>query len=341
MTVRALIVDDSPSMRALIAMLLRREPGIEVVGSAGSAEAARGMIRELNPDVVTLDVEMPGMDGLTFLEKIMRLRPMPVVMVSSLTRKGAEATIRALEIGAVDCYAKPKGGMHALGERDEGELARMVIAAATAKPSARLREATTPARRDGFDWNGKVVAIGASTGGVEALSTLLDAWPANGPPTLIVQHMPKGFTASFAARLDSRIAPRVVEAEDGIVIEPGTVYIAPSGDRHLSCRRGTKLYTRLVAAPPVSGHRPAVDMLLTSTADTAGADAVGIVLTGMGSDGAEGLLAMRQAGALTLGQDRDTALIYGMPRAAFELGAVVEQLPLDRIAQRALDRCCR
>lgn len=343
MTIRTVVVDDSATMRALIATLLHRDPTIEVVGTAGSAEAARGLIRELDPDVVTLDVEMPGMDGLSFLEKIMRLKPTPVVMISGRTREGTDATLRALELGAIDCYAKPQGQHADLLLTDNGELARMVREAAQAKPRlATPRADPTPARRrKRFDWNGWPVAIAASTGGVETLGALLEGFSADCPPVLIVQHMPEGFTAAFASRLDARIAPRVVEATDGQPIEPGTIAIAPGGKRHMIARPGSAPYLRLVDADPVSGHRPSGDVLFRSVAQGWGAQAVGVILTGMGADGARGLLTMRQAGAATLGQSAASALIYGMPRVAHEIGAVGEQLSLDAIGERIFALCSR
>ena len=344
MTVRTVIVDDSRTMRALLETLLDREPDIEVVGSAESAAAARALIRETDPDVITLDVEMPGMDGLTFLEKIMRLRPTPVVMVSGRTREGADATLRALELGAVGCYAKPLGGFGEFLLSDAGELANMVREAALAKgrlTGPRGADRPAAARTGAFDWNGMPVAIAASTGGVETLGALLETFPANCPPVLVVQHMPEGFTGSFAARLDSRIAPRVVEAEDGQLIEQGTIYIAPGGKLHMIGRPGAVPYIRLVSADPVSGHRPSGDVLFRSMAMGWGSRAVGVILTGMGADGARGLLEMREAGAPTLGQNQSSALIYGMPRAAFEMGAVCEQLSLEAIGSRIFDLCSR
>lgn len=343
MTVRTVVVDDSPTMRALVATLLRRDPAIEVVGTANSAETARGMIRDLNPDVVTLDVEMPGMDGLSFLEKIMRLRPTPVVMVSSRTRDGAEATLRALELGAVACYAKPQNGDGDLLLADDGSLARLVHEAALARPRAGDlgRPARQAARGGGFEWNGRPIAIASSTGGVETLGALLESFPANCPPVLIVQHMPEGFTASLAARMDARIAPRVTEAFDGQSIEQGTIVIAPGGGRHMIARPGSAPYVRLVAADPVNGHRPSGDLLFRSVARGWGERAVGAILTGMGSDGAQGLLEMRRAGAMTLGQTEASAIVYGMPRVAHEIGAVAEQLAPAAMAERLLELCGR
>lgn len=341
MSVRTLIVDDSPTMRALLSGLLRRDPEIEVVGTADRASVARAMIKELDPDVITLDIEMPEMNGLDFLDRIMRLRPTPVVMVSTLTSAGADATLRALELGAVDCYPKPVGGMTDLIAADDGILAEKVKQAARSRRRHRLdrREPTAPMAD--FSWNGRFVAIGSSTGGVEALGALLARFPVNCPPTLIVQHMPPIFTSCFAARLDGTVAPRVKELEDDDLLEQGTVHIAPGGDRHAIIRGTAKPHVRLLAGASINGHRPSVDAMFRSAARTLGNRVVGVILTGMGNDGAQGLLEMREAGAITIGQNEATSLIYGMPRAAMQAGAVAEELALDRIAQRVLGLCSR
>lgn len=338
MSVRCLIVDDSPTMRALLAGLLRRDPAIEVIGTAADAMIARQMIRELNPDVITLDIEMPGMNGLDFLEKLMRLRPTPVVMCSSQTVKGAEATLRALEIGAVDCYAKPEGSISELLAIDDGSFAEMVKeAAASRRPRPVVRDAT----RAPIDYrpNGKVIGVGASTGGVEALTTLLSQFPANCPPTIVVQHMPASFTRPFAERLNRVCEAQVAEAVDGAPLETGRVYVAPGGATHLMVSGNASPRCRLVAAPPVTGHRPSVDVLFRSLAHCLHDRAVGILLTGMGRDGAEGLLEMRMAGAATIGQDEASCTVYGMPRAAAEVGSCETILSLDRIAGKALKLC--
>lgn len=334
---RVLVVDDSATMRGLIGATLRRDPQIEVVGFAADPNEARTAIKALNPDVITLDIEMPNMNGLEFLEKIMRLRPMPVVMLSTLTQVGADATLRALELGAVDCIAKPVGP--ARGEDALSELAMRVKAAA----SARVRPvgqpgASAPAPRD-YRCNGNIVAIGSSTGGVEALLTMISSFPRDCPPTLITQHMPATFTASFAARLDRCTEATVAEAWDGAPVEPGRIWLAPGGAAHLELAGATAPRCRLRAGDPVSGHRPSVDMLFSSVAAHAGSRSVGVILTGMGRDGAEGLGRMRQAGASTLGQDADSCVVYGMPRAAFEAGAVQRQVSLGRMAAAALDLC--
>lgn len=338
--VRTLIVDDSASMRAALSRILSADPAIEVVGMAPEPHAARAMIKELSPDVITLDVEMPGMDGLSFLEKIMRLRPMPVVMCSTLTARGAEVTIEALRLGAVDCVAKPSGNPLEI-VRDAELLCATVKAAARSavRPLARSAPAAaSPAKAAGAGMRDMVIAIGASTGGVEALFSLLATLPADCPPVLVVQHMPAAFTGSFAARLDRECGVTVLEAVDGQPIERGTVYIAPGGERHMELAGGINGRIRLRHGDPVTGHRPSVDKLFRSVAPL-GAAAVGVILTGMGADGAEGLLAMRQAGARTLGQSRDSCVVYGMPRAAFGLGAVEKELSLSAMPEAILAAC--
>ncbi len=336
--IRVLIVDDSATIRSLLSALLSRDPQIEVVGEAPEPAVARQMIKDLSPDVITLDVEMPHMNGLEFLEKIMRLRPMPVVMVSTLTQKGAEVTLAALELGAVDFFPKPTDNAAALLEGGGAELVAKVKAAARARVRPLSRTIVVPPL-EGFDPGDSVVAIGSSTGGVEALLQVLSAFPANCPPTVITQHMPPHFTASFAARLSRMCRPQVSEARDGDVLRPGHVFIAPGGEAHLEITGRTTLRCKLDASAPVSGHRPSVDVLFRSVAASAGGRAVGAILTGMGSDGASGLLEMRKAGAATIGQDEASAIIYGMPRAAFERGAVQTQLPLEKIGPEILRLC--
>jgi two-component system chemotaxis response regulator CheB len=335
--IRVLVVDDSATMRGLISLALRRDPEIEVVATASSPLTARDSIKTHNPDVITLDVEMPGMNGLEFLEKIVRLRPTPVIMVSNLTGQGTETAIEAMQIGAVDCIAKPGPG----DSQPFAELPRIVKAAAGARVRTRpVSQGETKNRRRPFvaayEPDGRLLVIGSSTGGVEALSELISQLPENCPPTAIVQHMPPDFTASLAARLDRLNAPKVIEAYDGAPLETGCVYIAPGGTKHLEVQDNNGLRCRLRAGSPVSGHSPSVDVLFTSAAQVAKSNAIGVILTGMGRDGAQGLLAMRQASARTIGQDEATSLIYGMPRAAFEVGAVERQLPLDRIANAVL-----
>jgi two-component system chemotaxis response regulator CheB len=295
------------------------------------------MIKTLNPDVVTLDIEMPNMNGIEFLEKIMRLRPMPVVMVSTLTQSGADMTLRALELGAIDCVGKPAdatGTQEALAEI----VTKVKIAArASVRTNAGAAPAATPSRRKDFMPSGDIVAIGSSTGGVEALLSILQMFPDTCPPTVITQHMPATFTASFAARLDRASGAKVQEATDGALLEPGKVYVAPGGATHLEVVRSAGLRCRLVQGDPVSGHRPSVDVLFNSVAAAVGDKAVGVILTGMGRDGAQGLLAMRKAGARTLGQDEQSCVVYGMPRSAFEIGAVEKQVSLSSMGQSILD----
>ncbi len=294
-------------------------------------------MKALDPDVVTLDVEMPNMNGIEFLEKIMRLRPTPVIMVSNLTSQGTEATIRALEIGAFDCVAKPVSG--------EAEIFADLPAKVKIAARARLRLLDGKMRQspeDGqavqnFASDGRIVAIGASTGGVEALLTVLSRFPKNCPPTVVTQHMPATFTKTFAERLDRVCEPRVAEATHGAPLMQGQIYLAPGSTTHLEIiAKKSELICKLSATDLVNGHRPSVDVLFHSVAATVGAEAVGVILTGMGRDGAEGLRAMREAGANTIGQNQATSLVYGMPKVAFELGGVEKQLPLNKIGDEIL-----
>lgn len=339
MSVRTLVVDDSLTMQALIQRTLASDPNIQVVGTASSAEEARARIKELDPDVVTLDIEMPGMNGLDFLERLMRLRPTPVVMLSTLTSEGADASIAALELGAFECFDKL-----ALRRPDEAIRLPALVRAASGsrgRSIAAAPRALEPApQADYTPRDQSMIAVGASTGGVEALIELLSGFPANCPPTVIVQHMPPSFTASFAARLDRLCKPSVEEARAGAVLRPGKVYLAPGGDQHLEIAGpATRRYCRLLAGPKASGHQPSVDVLFHSVARVAGGDAVGAILTGMGADGAEGMLAMRHAGSVTIGQDEASSVVYGMPAVAHRIGAVVQQMPLRRIAARLLQEC--
>jgi len=337
--VRVLIVDDSAVIRQLLSMLLSEDPEIEVVGTAGDPYEARERIKALNPDVVTLDVEMPNMDGVTFLRKIMTLRPMPVIMVSTLTQAGAEITLEALEIGAVDFIAKPTVDVaNAMASLASGLQAKVKHAA---HARVGVRRVAVPMRRRErpVGRSEKIIAVGASTGGVEALKLLLMDMPAECPPILITQHMPPRFTAAFAERLNRECPMTVSEAKHDDVVEPNHAYIAP-GSHHMELvRSGSHYKLRLDDGPTVSGHRPSVDFLFRSVARVAGKTAIGVILTGMGKDGSSGLLDMRNAGAITLGQDEASSLIYGMPRAAFENGAVMKQVALSHMADAILDAC--
>lgn len=335
MTTRVLIVDDSPTMRAVLRAMLESDPAISVIGAAKDAVEARAMIKSLNPDVITLDIEMPGMNGLDFLAKIMALRPMPVIVISGLTDQGANASLRALQIGAFDCFAKPELTL----DGDAASVGRLCCVIKAAAQSTMGRPVPVPPRGACDDSAEPIVVVGASTGGVEALSAFLARWPEDCPPTLIVQHIAQAFSLGLAGRLGSDCAAQVVTAESDTFLKPGHVYVAPGGNRHLVVRKQSQAVCRLVDADPVSGHRPSVDMLFESAARAMPRRAVGILLTGMGSDGAKGLLAMRQAGCPTIAQDEASCVVFGMPRAAIALGAAERVLPLDRIAQEALSLC--
>ena len=344
MSIRVLIVDDSALMRALLQHRLEREADITVAGTAANAAEARQLIKALDPDVVTLDIEMPGMDGLSFLEKIMQLRPTPVIIVSGATEAGASATARGLQLGAVGCIAKSQLGMTA-GARDDGALVAMVREAAKVRrrprperpsPSAFVQQPRTagqsPAERP------EVIVIGASTGGVEALHSLLAGFPEDCPPTLIVQHINGCFAGAIAQSFDRAVRPRVMLAASDMPLERGMVLLAPGNDRHLQVASAGSLGLRCVLreGDPVSGHRPSVDRLFASLASTLGTarggEALGIVLTGMGQDGAQGMAQLASIGARTIAQDQASCVVFGMPRAAIELGAAGEVLPLDQIA---------
>lgn len=350
--IRVLVVDDSTLMRGLLSQMINAAPDMEVVGVAPDAQTAREMIKALNPDVLTLDVQMPKMDGLEFLERLMRLRPMPVVMVSSFTDSASDITLKALELGAVDFIGKPRAdGGRSLENYAEDLVERLRAAkgARLSRPMTSRLTAQAPSSvtspmpmpmpmpmRSGLAAGGKIIFVGASTGGTEAIKEFLLGVPADCPPILVVQHMPETFTASFARRLDGSSAPRVIEAQGNEKVESGTVYIAP-GHSHLQIRRGNGGFmTELAATSPVNRHRPSVDVLFDSAAAVVGRQAIGVILTGMGKDGAKGLLRMRQAGARTFGQDENTCVVYGMPREAFLVGAVEEQYPLETMARHVL-----
>lgn len=343
--IRIVIVEDSPTMRAILQARFEREDDIVVVGAAANAQEGRQMIRELDPDVVTLDVEMPGMNGLDFLEKIMQLRPTPVIVVSGSTHEGAEATARALALGAVSCYAKNERG-GGIAFDDNGRLAALIreaskvrfVTRTVAPPPTPPRTSTAPRNPSTFE-RPRLIAIGSSTGGVEALQVLLGSFPADCPPTLVVQHISSRFAPAVARTLDQSCPPRILIAEPDMPLRDGHVYIAPGDDRHLTVAGAAGiLHQRLRRGEPVSGHLPSVDVLFRSVADLIGAQAVGILLTGMGSDGAEGLLALSQSGARTIAQDEATCTVFGMPRAAIALGAAGVIAPLGTIARHAFSK---
>ncbi|KAF0802812.1 chemotaxis-specific protein-glutamate methyltransferase [Alcanivorax xiamenensis] len=335
--IRVLCVDDSALIRDLMREIINGHPDMEVVAVAPDPLVARDLIKQHNPDVLTLDVEMPRMDGLDFLERLMRLRPMPVLMVSSLTQAGSEITLRALELGAVDFIEKPSLGIRS-GMLDYSELiAEKIRATARSRPRRANDNRTPPTKlKAPIISSEKLVILGASTGGTEAIREVLSPLPPNSPAILIAQHMPGGFTRSFAERLNRLSAVTVKEGEHGERVLPGHVYIAP-GDAHmLLARSGANYVIHLDGGPPVNRHRPSVDVLFRSAARHAGRNAIGVLLTGMGKDGAGGLLAMREAGAHTLAQDQDTSLVFGMPREAIALDAAIEVLPLNQVAPRLM-----
>ncbi len=347
--VRVLVIDDSALVRKLMSTMLACDPAIEVVGTAADPLIAREKIKQLNPDVLTLDVEMPRMDGITFLENLMRLRPMPVVMVSSLTVAGAEVTLRALEMGAVDFFAKPDHDLATCFEASAQEICEKVKLAARTRPRARatVRKLEVAPRLSadvvlprahgaGTSGGSPIIAIGASTGGTEAVRVVLESMPPDAPPILVTQHIPAAFSGPFAARMDRCSAMRVCEARDGQPIQSGHVYIAPGSHHLLVMWDGAKHVCRLHDGPPVNRHKPSVDVLFRSLAASVGAATIAALLTGMGDDGARGLLELRQAGATTLVQDEGSSVVWGMPGAAWKLGATSDMRPLDQIAARLL-----
>jgi two-component system chemotaxis response regulator CheB len=336
--IRVLIIDDSATMRAILMSRLSAEADISVIGTAANAAEGRELIKRFNPDVVTLDIEMPGMNGLDFLEKIMTLRPTPVIIVSGSTQEGNEITARALALGAVDCYAKSdRTGMLQLD--DNGRLANLVREAAQVRFNNRWPvspKVVAATKRSVGTSDTRLIAIGSSTGGVEALQVLLKDFPDNCPPTVIVQHVNPRFAPAIARTLDMASPAKVLLAEPDMPLRDGHIYLAPGGDRHLTLGGSASYYARLRAGDPISGHVPSVDALFHSVAETVGRRAVGVLLTGMGSDGAKGLLAMAEAGAQTIAQDEATCTVFGMPRAAISLGAAGIVAPIDRIAQHVL-----
>lgn len=348
MTIRVLIVDDSALVRNLLTEILSSDSEIEVVGTAPDPLIAREKIKLLKPDVLTLDVEMPRMDGLTFLENLMRLHPMPVVMVSSLTEQGAEVTLQALELGAIDFVTKPKidvkNGLNAyagdLLEKVKGAARARVRGPVILRSGGPVPSAEKPKAKKIFRTTDRLIAIGASTGGTEAIKVVLERMPPDAPAIVITQHIPAQFSGPFAARMDRSCAMSVCEAQDGQQIVPGHVYIAPGG-RHLQvCRDGARYICKLNDDEPVNRHRPSVDVLFNSVSEHAGPNAIGVILTGMGDDGARGLKTMRDCGAKTLCQDEATSVVWGMPGSAYRIGAVEQVLPLEDIAQRALALAC-
>jgi two-component system chemotaxis response regulator CheB len=346
---RVVVVDDSALVRSLLSAIIDRQPDMECVGTAADPLVAREMIRSLNPDVITLDVEMPRMDGIDFLAKLMRLRPTPVVMVSTLTERGADVTLRALELGAIDFVAKPKvgvaDGLRLLAD-DITDKVRVAAKAtlrrpptAAAKAAEAARPAALPTSSLGRLSTEKIVFIGASTGGTEATKDVLTQLPPDCPAIVITQHMPAGFTRSYAARLDGLCRIRVAEARDGERILPGHAYIAPGGVQHLSVERsGANYIARVTEGEPVNRHRPSVEVLFQSAARVVGPNALGIMLTGMGGDGARAMKEMRDAGSYNLVQDEASCVVFGMPREAIAAGAAHEVLPLSQIAARLIDR---
>ena len=339
--IKVLIVDDSALIRGVMKEIITSQPDMEVVGVAPDPLVARELIKQTNPDVLTLDVEMPKMDGLDFLEKLMRLRPMPVLMVSSLTERGSEITMRALELGAVDFVTKPKISIQS-GMREYTELiADKIRAAAKARVKARTLQPARPAGalppiRNPLTSSEKLIIVGASTGGTEAIREFLMQMPSDCPGILIAQHMPEGFTTSFARRLDSLCKISVREAAGEERILPGHAYIAPGHSHLMLARSGANYVTRIDQADPVNRHRPSVDVLFRSAALAAGKNAVGVILTGMGKDGAQGMLEMKNAGAYNFAQDEASCVVFGMPREAIALGAAHEVGPLIELPGKVL-----
>jgi two-component system chemotaxis response regulator CheB len=333
--IRVLIVDDSAIVRKIFTEELSRYPDIEVVGAAPDPFVARDKIVALKPDVVTLDIEMPRMDGITFLKKLMKYYPIPVIIVSSLTTKGGKLTLEALEIGAVEVIAKP-GSSYTVGDLSE-QLAQKIRAASKVKMTRQAPGSPAPAKEPEplhalAQTSQKIVAIGASTGGTEALKSVLTKLPPNSPGIVVVQHMPANFTTAFADRLNGLCQIGVREAKDGDTVATGSALIAP-GNFHMILRRsGARYYVEVKNGPMVHHQRPAADILFRSAARYAGANAIGVILTGMGADGAAGLLEMKKAGASTIAQDEKTCVVFGMPKEAIKLGAVDRILPIDQIA---------
>jgi two-component system, chemotaxis family, protein-glutamate methylesterase/glutaminase len=340
--IKVLIVDDSALIRALLTEIINQADDLQVVGVAGDPYMARDLIRKLNPDMITLDIEMPKMDGLEFLEKLMRLRPMPVLMVSTLTEQGSAATLRALELGAIDFIAKPKMDIkNKLEEYASDIRAKIRVVAAAkiqaAKPANHTKKMIKALQKNAINANqDALLAIGASTGGTEAIKEILMQMPADCPPILIVQHMPEGFTKSYAARLDSLCDINVREAVHGEPILPGHAYLAP-GDFHMAITRASGHFIcQITQNDPVNRHRPAVDVLFNSVANLCKGNAVGVILTGMGKDGAAGMKLMHDTGCKTIAQSEASCVVFGMPKEAIAQGGVDEIVPLNQMAERVL-----
>ncbi len=343
MTIKVLVVDDSALIRSILKEIIDSHKDMKMVGAAPNPLVAREMIKALNPDVLTLDVEMPKMDGLDFLEKLMRLRPMPVVMISSLTERGSDITFRALELGAVDYVSKPKFDIQHGMQDYAAEIADKIRAAARSRPKAAASvprklsaDAVLPSLANSVASTEKLIIVGASTGGTEAIKDFLTRLPPDCPGIAVTQHMPEAFTKSFAERLDKLCTISVKEAEDGDRILPGHAFIAP-GHSHLLVRRsGANYVCELSDGPPVNRHRPSVDVLFRSAANCVGKNAIGVILTGMGKDGAAGMLEMKQAGAYNFAQDEASCVVFGMPKEAILAGGVDEVVPLSEMASRVM-----
>ncbi|UYG00079.1 MULTISPECIES: protein-glutamate methylesterase/protein-glutamine glutaminase [unclassified Halomonas] len=335
--IKVLCVDDSALIRDLLTTIINEQPDMQVVATAPDPLVARDLIKQHNPDVLTLDVEMPRMDGLDFLDRLMRLRPMPVLMVSSLTQSGSEITLRALELGALDFVAKPSIGVRSGMMEYANEIAEKIRAAARSRPRQARKPTSAPAALSApMITSEKLIIIGASTGGTEAIRAVLEPLPANSPAILITQHMPGGFTRSFAERLNRLCRITVKEASEGERVLPGHAYIAPGGQHLELARSGANYVVRLHDGEPVNRHRPSVDVLFDSASKYAGKNAIGVILTGMGKDGANGLLKMRQAGAPTIAQNEQSCVVFGMPREAIAVGGACEVLALDDIPERLM-----
>lgn len=346
MSIKVLVVDDSALVRSLLAEIINTTPGLELVGLAPDAYVARDMVKQFSPNVITLDIEMPRMDGLSFLEKLMRARPTPVIMISTLTEEGAEASLRALELGAIDFIPKPKLGI-ADGIREYADLivekiqmaAKVKVMPLSATHSnhqrmvSRVKKITAP-----MQGTEKIIAIGASTGGTEAIKELLLQLPAAVPGIVITQHMPAGFTKTYAERLNKLTRLHVVEAKGGERILPGHAFLAPGGHHLTVVRSGADYLVKLSDAEPVHRHRPAVDVMMESVALMGGKNVLGVLLTGMGKDGAKGMLAIRQQGGYTFAQDEASCVVYGMPKEAVQLGAVDQVVELEELGAALLDK---